>query len=324
MSQYHTPVLLKESVGLLGIDPAGTYVDLTFGGGGHSRRILEELGPEGRLYAFDQDRDTLANAPADGRFHYVESNFRFLRGALRLRGVTEADGILADLGVSSHHFDAVERGFSFRGEAPLDMRMNQRGGLTAAKVVNSYPAQTLTQLLGDWGELDTPWKVANCIVRARETAPIQTTAQLVEAVRPCTPKKDESKFLTKLFQALRIEVNGEMEALKMALEQSLRVLRPGGRMIYVVPGAEHLYQMKAVLYDTPYKNPVQEVAYPGFRAIGEREVQGTITVPHDQLEALFAMTPYYWKTPRDGAARLAALPELTTDIAFRFLLFEKL
>ena len=238
MSQYHTPVLLKESVGLLGIDPAGTYVDLTFGGGGHSRRILEELGPEGRLYAFDQDRDTLANAPADGRFHYVESNFRFLRGALRLRGVTEADGILADLGVSSHHFDAVERGFSFRGEAPLDMRMNQRGGLTAAKVVNSYPAQTLTQLLGDWGELDTPWKVANCIVRARETAPIQTTAQLVEAVRPCTPKKDESKFLTKLFQALRIEVNGEMEALKMALEQSLRVLRPGGRLARRPAGKE--------------------------------------------------------------------------------------
>ena len=199
MSQYHTPVLLEESVGLLGIDPAGTYVDLTFGGGGHSRRILEELGPEGRLYAFDQYRD----------------------------------GILADLGVSSHHFDAVERGFSFRGEAPLDMRMNQRGGLTAAKVVNSYPAQTLTQLLGDWGELDTPWKVANCIVRARETAPIQTTAQLVEAVRPCTPKKDESKFLTKLFQALRIEVNGEMEALKMALEQSLRVLRPGGRLVVI-------------------------------------------------------------------------------------------
>jgi len=233
MSQYHTPVLLEESVGLLGIDPAGTYVDLTFGGGGHSRRILEELGPEGRLYAFDQDRDTLANAPDDARFRYVESNFRFLRGALRLRGVTETDGILADLGVSSHHFDAVERGFSFRGEAPLDMRMNQRGGLTAAKVVNSYPAQTLTQLLGDWGELDTPWKVANCIIRARETVPIQTTAQLVEAVRPCTPKKDESKFLTKLFQALRIEVNGEMEALKMALEQSLRVLRPGGRLVVI-------------------------------------------------------------------------------------------
>ena len=233
MSQYHTPVLLKESVGLLGIDPAGTYVDLTFGGGGHSRRILEELGPEGRLYGFDQDRDTLENAPADGRFHYVESNFRFLRGALRLRGVTEADGILADLGVSSHHFDAVERGFSFRGEAPLDMRMNQRGGLTAAKVVNSYPAQTLTQLLGDWGELDTPWKVANCLAKARAAEPVTTTAQLVAAVKPCTPRKDESKFLTKLFQALRIEVNGEMEALKMALEQSLRVLRPGGRLVVI-------------------------------------------------------------------------------------------
>jgi S-adenosyl-methyltransferase MraW len=215
------------------IDPAGTYADLTFGGGGHSRRILEELGPEGRLYGFDQDRDTLANSPADGRFHYVESNFRFLRGALRLRGVMQVDGILADLGVSSHHFDAVERGFSFRGEAPLDMRMNQRGTLTAAKIVNTYSTEELTRILGDWGEVETPWKAANCIVRAREAEQIRTTAQLVEAVRPCTPRKDESKFLTKLFQALRIEVNGEMEALKMALEQSLKVLRPGGRLVVI-------------------------------------------------------------------------------------------
>ena len=228
MSQYHTPVLLEESVDLLVVDPAGTYVDLTFGGGGHSRRILEKLGPGGR-----QDRDTRANCPDDGRFHYVESNFRFLRGALRLREVEQVDGILADLGVSSHHFDAVERGFSFRGEAPLDMRMNQRGALTAARVVNGYPADALTRLLGEWGELETPWKIANCIVRAREAAPIETTAQLVEAVKPCTPKKDESKFLTKLFQALRIEVNGEMEALKMALEQSLKVLRPGGRLVVI-------------------------------------------------------------------------------------------
>ncbi|MDE5621413.1 MAG: 16S rRNA (cytosine(1402)-N(4))-methyltransferase, partial [Alistipes sp.] len=141
MSQYHTPVLLEESVGLLEIDPAGTYVDLTFGGGGHSRRILASLGPEGRLYGFDQDSDTRANRPDDARFHYVESNFRFLRGALRLRGVGQVDGILADLGVSSHHFDAVERGFSFRGEAPLAMRMNRRGGLTAAHVVHGYDAE---------------------------------------------------------------------------------------------------------------------------------------------------------------------------------------
>ena len=157
---YHTPVLLEESVGLLSVDPAGTYVDLTFGGGGHSRRILSLLGPEGRLYGFDQDRDTLANRPDDGRFHYVESNFRFLRAALRLRGVAQVDGILADLGVSSHHFDAVERGFSFRGTAPLDMRMNRRGGRTAADVVNTYDRDALTRVLGDWGELSTPWKLS--------------------------------------------------------------------------------------------------------------------------------------------------------------------
>ena len=233
MSNYHTPVLLEPAVELLDLRPGGTYVDLTFGGGGHSRRILEGLGPDGRLYAFDQDRDTRTNAPDDPRFHYVESNFRFLRGALRLRGVTQVDGILADLGVSSHHFDAVERGFSFRGAAPLDMRMNQRGTLTAAAVVNDFPADELTRIFGQWGELDTPWKVANCVVRARETAPIATTAQLVEAVQPCTPKRDGAKFLTKLFQALRIEVNGEMEALKMALEQSLKVLRPGGRLVVI-------------------------------------------------------------------------------------------
>lgn len=233
MPFYHTPVLLEESVGLLGIVPEGTYADLTFGGGGHSRRILADLGPEGRLYAFDQDRDTRANCPDDPRFHYVESNFRFLRGALRLRGVTEADGILADLGVSSHHFDSLERGFSFRGAAPLDMRMNQRGRLTAADVVNGFPAEELTRILGDWGELETPWKVANCLVKARAAAPVTTTAQLVEAVKPCTPAKDAAKFLTKLFQALRIEVNGEMEALKMALEQSLKVLKPGGRLVVI-------------------------------------------------------------------------------------------
>ena len=230
---YHTPVLLEESVGLLSVDPAGTYVDLTFGGGGHSRRILEELGPEGRLYGFDQDRDTLANRPDDGRFHYVESNFRFLRAALRLRGVAQVDGILADLGVSSHHFDAVERGFSFRGTALLDMRMNRRGGRTAADVVNTYDRDALTRVLGDWGELSTPWKVAGCIERARAAAPITTTDALVAAVAPCTPRREEAKFLTKLFQALRIEVNGEMEALRMALEQSLRVLRPGGRLVVI-------------------------------------------------------------------------------------------
>jgi 16S rRNA (cytosine1402-N4)-methyltransferase len=230
---YHIPVLLESAVNELDIQPSGTYCDLTFGGGGHSRHILSKLGAEGRLYSFDQDRDTLLNAPDDERFNYVESNFRFLRSALRLRGVDKVNGILADLGVSSHHFDEVGRGFSFRGEGPLDMRMNQRGGRTAADVVNTYDADSLARVLKEYGELDTTWKIASCIERAREKEPITTTAQLVEAVRPCTPKRDESKFLTKLFQALRIEVNGEMEALKMALEQSLKVLRPGGRLVVI-------------------------------------------------------------------------------------------
>ncbi|MBR4850140.1 MAG: 16S rRNA (cytosine(1402)-N(4))-methyltransferase RsmH [Alistipes sp.] len=233
MSEYHTPVLLEESVTSLEIKPDGIYADLTFGGGGHTRRILADLGEGGALYSFDQDRDTLANAPDDEHFHFVESNFRFLRSALRLRGVTEVDGILADLGVSSHHFDAKERGFSFKGDAPLDMRMNQRGGRTAADIVNGYTEKELATIFSQYGELDTTWKIASCIARARAVEPITTTAQLVQAVAPCTPKKDESKFLTKLFQALRIEVNGEMEALKMALEQSLKVLKSGGRLAVI-------------------------------------------------------------------------------------------
>lgn len=218
---------------MMNIEPNGVYADLTFGGGGHTRHILSKLGEGGALYSFDQDRDTLKNAPDDEHFHYVESNFRFMRGALRYRGVEELDAVLADLGVSSHHFNAVERGFSFRGEAPLDMRMNQRAGITAADVVNRYSNEEMIRIFRDWGELQTPYKIANCIERARGVEPILTTADLVAAVAPCTPKKEESKFLTKLFQALRIEVNGEMEALKMALEQSLKMLKPGGRLVVI-------------------------------------------------------------------------------------------
>ena len=233
MSVYHTPVLLEESVGLLDVQPEGTYVDLTFGGGGHSRHILSKLGDGGSLYGFDRDADTRANVPDDVRFHYVESNFRFMRGALRLRGVTRVDGVLADLGVSSHHFDDTARGFSFRGDAPLDMRMNRRGGMTAADVVNGYDCDRLARIFSMYGELETTWKIAACIDRTRKAQAITTTAALVAAVAPCTPAKDEAKFLTKLFQALRIEVNGEMEALKMALEQSLKVLKPGGRLVVI-------------------------------------------------------------------------------------------
>ena len=230
---YHIPVLLEECLEHLAIKESGTYIDLTMGGGGHTREILARLGEGGKLYSLDQDPDAQANAPQDEHFEFVASNFRFVRGAMRLRGVKQVDGILADLGVSSHHFDAKHRGFSFRGEAPLDMRMNTRAKRTAADIVNTYDKEQLAKVLADYGELDTTWKIANCIERARNIKPIETTAELVEAVKPCTPPKDEAKFLTKLFQALRIEVNGEMEALKMALEQSIKLLAPGGRLVVI-------------------------------------------------------------------------------------------
>ena len=230
---YHIPVLLEECLEHLAIKESGTYIDLTMGGGGHTREILARLGEGGKLYSLDQDPDAQANAPQDEHFEFVASNFRFVRGAMRLRGVEQVDGILADLGVSSHHFDAKHRGFSFRGEAPLDMRMNTRAKRTAADIVNTYDREQLAKVLADYGELDTTWKIANCIERARNIKPIETTAELVEAVKPCTPPRDEAKFLTKLFQALRIEVNGEMEALKMALEQSIKLLAPGGRLVVI-------------------------------------------------------------------------------------------
>ena len=297
---YHVPVLLEESVNLMDLRPDGTYCDLTFGGGGHSRHILSKVGEGGRLFSFDQDRDTLANAPDDEHFNYVESNFRFLRGALRLRGVEQVDGILADLGVSSHHFDATERGFSFRGEAPLDMRMNQRGGRTAADIVNRYDADSLARILKEYGELDTTWKIASCIVRAREQAEITTTAQLVEAVKPCTPKRDESKFLTKLFQALRIEVNGEMEALKMALEQSLKVLKPGGRLVVI---SYHSLEDRLV------KNFMRSGNFAGKV---EQDFYGRAQTPFDVVtrKAVVPTAEEVARNPRSRSAKLRAATKL--------------
>ena len=291
---YHIPVLLETAIEQLAINPDGIYVDLTFGGGGHSRRILQELGDGGRLYSFDQDRDTRANCPDDPHFHYVESNFRFLRGALRWRGVDQVDGILADLGVSSHHFDATERGFSFRGEAPLDMRMNQRGRLTAADLVNDASTEELPRIFGDWGELETPWKIASCLDRARRVARIETTAQLVEAVRPCTPKKDESKFLTKLFQALRIEVNGEMEALKMALEQSLKVLKPGGRLVVIAYHSLEDRLVKNFLRSGNFRGEVEKDFFGRSQAPFEVVTRKAIVPTAEELE----------RNPRSRSAKL--------------------
>ena len=295
---YHIPALADESMDGLAINPNGTYVDLTFGGGGHSRLILERLSSKGRLFSFDQDTDAQANIPADSRLHFVESNFRFMHSQLRLRGVGdgEVDGVLADLGVSSHHFDTAERGFSFKAdlEAPLDMRMNRKATFTAATLVNTYEQEALAQLLKEYGELDTTYKIAACIVRARSTKEITTVGDLVEAVAPCTPKKDGAKFLTKLFQALRIEVNGEMEALKMALEQSLKVLRPGGRLAVI---SYHSLEDRLV------KNFIK---CGNFEGKPEKDFYGNISTPWEAVsrKAIVPTAEEVERNPRSRSAKL--------------------
>ena len=222
---YHIPVLFSESIDSLEIEPDGVYVDLTFGGGGHSKGILSQLEEEGTLFSFDQDIDVFPNIPDDERLIFVRSNFKYLRGALRTYQVEYADGIFADLGVSSHHFDASERGFSFRFDAPLDMRMNQEATFSAENVINEYEHADLLKIIREYGEMQMPHKIASAIERAR---PISTTFQLCEAVRFLTLPHEESKFFAKLFQAIRIEVNGELEALKMMLEQGAKMLDKGG------------------------------------------------------------------------------------------------
>ena len=230
---YHVPVLLEESIAGLDIRPGGTYVDVTFGGGGHSRRILESLGPEGRLYGFDQDADSERNIPADKRFCFVRSNFRYLANWMRYYGVDHIDGLLADLGVSSHHFDDESRGFSFRFDSPLDMRMNKRARTTAADVVNTYSEKQLSDIFYLYGELKNARRVASAIVKARSEQPILTTRQLADMASRLFPREREKKEVTKLFQALRIEVNQEMEALKEMLSAATQLIGHGGRLVVI-------------------------------------------------------------------------------------------
>lgn len=227
---YHVPVLLNESVSGLDISPQGVYVDVTFGGGGHSREILARLGGQGRLFGFDQDADAERNIIGDARFTFVRSNFRYLANWMRYYGVEHIDGLLADLGVSSHHFDDETRGFSFRFDAPLDMRMNKRDGITAADIVNGYTEERLADILYLYGELKNSRRLAAAIVKARAAKPIQTTQELVDATAPLYKKEREKKDMAKLFQALRIEVNSEMTALCDMLSAATALLRPGGRL----------------------------------------------------------------------------------------------
>lgn len=231
---YHVPVLLDESLDGLNIHPSGIYVDVTFGGGGHSREILKRLGTDGCLYGFDQDADAEHNIPADPRFVFVRSNFRYLYNFMRYHGVDgEVDGILADLGVSSHHFDDKDRGFSFRFDGALDMRMNTRSGRTAADILNEYTESALADVFYLYGELRVARRLAALIVRARETKKIETIGDFLEILKPFTGRDKEKKFLAQAFQALRIEVNDEMRALEEMLLHTLRVLKPGGRLVVI-------------------------------------------------------------------------------------------
>lgn len=230
---YHIPALLKETINGLSIRPEGIYADVTFGGGGHSRAILAQLGSEGRIYGFDQDIDARNNTIDDPRFTFVYSNFRFLRNFMLYYGVDRLDGILADLGVSFHHFDDPERGFSFRADGPLDMRMNRSASLTAAKIVDEYSVEQITQLMRLYGELRQARQIALTIDKARRQAPIQTTSRFLDVIKPCIDPRHEKKEMAQVFQALRIEVNNEMEVLRQFLTQASRLLKPGGRLCVI-------------------------------------------------------------------------------------------
>lgn len=230
---YHIPVLLKPAVDGLDIHPEGTYVDTTLGGGGHTREILSRLGPQGRLLGFDQDEDAERNIPDDPRFTFVRSNFRFLHNFLRYHGISQIDGLLADLGVSSHHFDDSERGFSFRFDGALDMRMNKRAGQTAADIVNTYSEERLANVFYLYGELKNSRKLAAALVKARAAAPINTIGAFLDIVKPFFGREREKKEMARVFQALRIEVNQEMEALKEMLYAATDALCPGGRLAVI-------------------------------------------------------------------------------------------
>jgi 16S rRNA (cytosine1402-N4)-methyltransferase len=228
---YHIPVMLDECLNGLNIKPDGIYLDLTYGGGGHSKEIVKRLSSKGHLYGFDQDMDAMAGAMTDERFTFVRSNFRFIKNWMQYYGIEHVDGILADLGVSSHHLDEGSRGFSFRYDAPLDMRMNQKGKLSAKEIINNYSEEQLAYILYLYGELKQSRRIASAIIKARSKNEIQTTGQLAEVVSPLLGYDREKKDLARVFQALRIEVNGEMKVLKQMLDNATDILAPGGRLV---------------------------------------------------------------------------------------------
>ncbi len=290
---YHNPVLLKETVDGLNIKPEGVYVDVTFGGGGHSREILGRLGPGGKLYAFDQDKDALENAIDDERFTLINENFRFIKRFLRFYGVRKVDGILGDFGVSSHQFDVAERGFSTRFESKLDMRMNQQSNLSAFEVVNNYEEKQLRAVLFNYGELRNAPKIARTIVAARKDGEIETSERLKEVLQPFLPAGKEHKILAQIYQAIRIEVNQEIEALKEFLLQTEGLLKPGGRL-------------SLISYHSLEDRLVKRYIRSGmFEGEPEKDFYGNISVPFKKVGKL--IVPSSKEIKMNNRARSAKL-----------------
>jgi 16S rRNA (cytosine1402-N4)-methyltransferase len=291
---YHVPVLLRESVGGLDIKPDGVYVDVTFGGGGHSREILSRLGAKGRLFSFDQDEDAEQNIVNDERFTFVRSNFRYLKNWMRYYGIGEIDGLLADLGVSSHHFDDETRGFSFRFDAPLDMRMNKRAGMTAADVLNNDSEEQLSDIFYIYGELKNARRIAAAIIQARTARRIETTNDLMEATEKCFQREREKKETAKLFQALRIEVNHEMDALKEMLNGARDLIRTGGRLSVIT---YHSLEDRLVKNMMKAGNVEGKVVQDFFGRIESpfRQIGGKVIVPSEEEQQ---------SNPRSRSAKL--------------------
>ena len=299
--RYHTPVLFNESLNGLHIQPSGVYVDVTFGGGGHSTGILQRLGSEGRLYGFDHDADAEANIPPDRRFTFVRGNFRYLSNFLRYHGETAVDGILADLGVSSRHFDDAARGFSFRfNDAVLDMRMNNRKGQTAADIINTYPEETLANLFHAYGELKSARKLASHIVAARIRKPVQTIDELLDILKPFVRKDKEKKFLAQVFQSLRIETNSEIEALCSLLTQSFNVLKHGGRFVIITYHSLEDRLVKNYFRTGNFEGTIEQDFY-GNRISPFRPVHNKVITPAtEEIE----------KNPRARSAKLRIAEKL--------------
>lgn len=291
---YHIPVLLKPCVEALNIKEGGQWVDVTFGGGGHSRAILEALKGQGHLYSFDQDSDALLNRPTDSNFTLVYSNFRFLRNWMRYYGVDQIDGLLADLGVSSHHFDEASRGFTFREDGPLDMRMNTKATLSAAQIVNTYDAERLANIFYLYGEMKNSRQIASAIVRARNGNPIETIGQFLQAVKMTTDKAREKKDLAKIFQALRIEVNHEMEALSQMLTQAVELLRPGGRLVVLTYHSLEDRMVKNIIKSGNIEGRIEQDFY-GNRLAPLKAVNNRVIIPSAEEQA---------ENPRSRSAKL--------------------